>query len=136
MRFRKINRTPRIRSDLAVSGVSRSFTNSSVIAGVTAPLLRVLSAILLCLILTGSADAGASSGPVVGWGDDRSRQATPRATYTGHAAPGPSAVTVSTLFSGIQPIFRRDRMSVVGVYCSGISIGRPASKAGGGAVGD
>ncbi len=48
-----------------------------------------------------------------------------------YAAPGPSAVTVSTLFSGIQPIFRRDRMSVVGVYCSGISIGRPASEAGG-----
>jgi hypothetical protein len=65
VRFRKINRTPRIRSDLAVTGVSRPLTMSSVIVGRTAPLFRVFSTAVLCLALTGSADA---AGPVVGWG--------------------------------------------------------------------
>ena len=65
MRFGKIYRAPSIRPDFAVSGVSQSLTISSVIAGLTAPLLRVFSTAVLFLTLTGSANA---AGPVVGWG--------------------------------------------------------------------
>ncbi len=42
-----------------------------------APLLRVLYTVLLCLALTGAADAAASTGPVVGWGRDGFGQASP-----------------------------------------------------------
>jgi hypothetical protein len=42
-----------------------------------APTLRVLFSVLLCLALTGAADASASIGPVVGWGRDNYGQATP-----------------------------------------------------------
>ena len=41
------------------------------------PLLRALPAVLLCLTLTGAADAAASTGAVVGWGLDDSGQAAP-----------------------------------------------------------
>ena len=34
-----------------------------------APLLRILPTMLFCLTLTGAADATASTGPVVGWGN-------------------------------------------------------------------
>ena len=42
-----------------------------------APLLRILSTTLFCLILTGAADSTATTGFVVGWGDDTYGQATP-----------------------------------------------------------
>ena len=53
----------------------------------TAPLLRVIPAVLLCLTLTGVADAGASSGPVVGWGSgvDHRPPATDIAAGGGHS---------------------------------------------------
>ncbi len=43
----------------------------------TAPLLRFLPAVLLCLTLTGAADAAGATGPVVGWGYDGDGRATP-----------------------------------------------------------
>jgi hypothetical protein len=42
-----------------------------------APLLRVLYTVLLCLTLTGAADAAALAGPVIGWGRDSNGQASP-----------------------------------------------------------
>ena len=42
-----------------------------------APLRRLLPTMLFCLALTGAADAAASTGPVVGWGDDSYGRATP-----------------------------------------------------------
>jgi alpha-tubulin suppressor-like RCC1 family protein len=86
VRFRKINCTPSIRSDLAVSGASRPRATSSVIAELTVPFFRVLSIILLCLTLTEATGAGASSGPVVGWGSDTFGQATGADTVTGPVA--------------------------------------------------
>ncbi len=46
----------------------------------SAPLLRVLPAVLFCLTLTGAADA---AGPVVGWGRDDLGQSTPPDTVNG-----------------------------------------------------
>jgi hypothetical protein len=70
VRFRKINQTLRARSDLAILGVSRPVIVLGVDSGIAAPLVRTLSIMLLCLTLTGATDAGASSGPVVGWGSN------------------------------------------------------------------
>jgi alpha-tubulin suppressor-like RCC1 family protein len=43
----------------------------------TTPLLRALSIALLFITLTGAVDAGAETGPVVGWGNDAYGQAMP-----------------------------------------------------------
>jgi hypothetical protein len=50
------------------------------------PLRRALPAMLFCLTLTGAADAVASTGAVVGWGDDYYSQATPPDTVNGLGA--------------------------------------------------
>jgi len=83
VRFRQVDRAPTIKPDLAISGVSLPQTTSSVIAELTVPLFRVLSTMLLCLTLTEATGAGASSGPVVGWGSDTFGQATGADTVTG-----------------------------------------------------
>jgi hypothetical protein len=51
-----------------------------------APILRVLPSVLLCLTLTGAADAVASIGAVVGWGRDNYGQATPPDAVNGSGA--------------------------------------------------
>ena len=51
-----------------------------------APLLRVPPSVLLCLTLTGTEDAAASTGVVVGWGDDGYGQATPPEAVNGWGA--------------------------------------------------
>jgi hypothetical protein len=50
---------------------------------IAAPLLRVLPTMLLCLTLLGAADAAASDGPVIGWGDDSYGQVTPPDSVNG-----------------------------------------------------
>ena len=54
----------------------------------TASLLRVLPTMLFCLTLTGAANATASDGPVVGWGDDFYGQATPSDVVNGDSGTG------------------------------------------------
>lgn len=56
-----------------------------------APLLRALLAVLFCLTLTGAEDAAASTGPVVGWGDDLYGQATPPDASTAYRGPRPTS---------------------------------------------
>ncbi len=46
-------------------------------------LLRTLPTMVFCLTLTGAADAVASTGPVVGWGDNTYGKATPPDTVNG-----------------------------------------------------
>jgi hypothetical protein len=49
--------------------------------------LRILYTVLLCLTLTGAADAAASTGPVIGWGRDGSGQASPPDDVNGIGHP-------------------------------------------------
>jgi hypothetical protein len=68
----------------------------------TASLLRVLPAVLLCLTLTGAADAAESSGAVVGWGDDFYGQATPPDTVTGPVTDISASVAANSQSCAIQ----------------------------------
>ncbi len=70
-------------------------------------LLRALPAALVCLTLNGAADASASTGSVVGWGDNSYGQATPLDAVNGVSGTAPSSTRTTNLIERLNKRCKR-----------------------------